>query len=298
MGQPTEDNIYGYDASQAAAIVFSVLNSILLFYHSYLCFYRPCRSRYKHRYTIPLFVACVLATAGYSIRVVSVDQPDDVSLYATSSSYVVISPIFVCATLYWQLKYLILLLLPKGPHQRLFGINPLWVGRIFITSDILSFLTQGSGSGIASSGNWEGNQKDIGEGVLIGGLTLQLLTFTVYLIFMFKLVHRVHALPETSFPADVRKVLTGVWIAATFVQIRTVFRLVEFAWGIEGYLFSNEWCLYVFESVPMFVALLALAWFHPVKHLQAKRYFEEEEGIGGGAQEKGRRGGSPGEEVV
>lgn len=45
--------------------------------------------------------------------------------------------------------------------------------------------------------------------------------------------------------------------------------------GIEGYLLQHEWCLYVLESVPMFVALSALAWFHPVKHLRAKRYFDE-----------------------
>ena len=205
----------------------------------------------------------------------------------------------MCASLYWLMKYLILLLLPQGPHQRFFGINPLWLGRIFISSDITSFLTQGAGSGIASSGNWEGNTKDIGVNVLLTGLALQLATFTFYIVFMWRLVCRVRAVPEASFPEGARKVLTGVWIAAACVQVsnflsgggekiiqltwkqiqaRTIFRMVEFALGIDGYPFRHEWCLYVFESVPMFVALSALAWWHPVKHLQTKRFFEEKPG--------------------
>jgi hypothetical protein len=241
MALPTEDNIYGYNASLPAAILYSVLNSVLLFAHSYLSLWHPCRNpsiRHKHRYTIPLFVASIFATAGYSIRCSSVQNSSSIGLYAASSSYVVLSPIFVCATLYWQLKYNILLLLPPGPQQRIFGLNPLWLGRIFITSDVLSFLTQGAGSGIASSGNWEGSQKDIGEGVLIGGLTLQLLTFSTYLVFLFRMVHRVHTSPGLSFPYGMRQVLTGVFIASAFVQVRTTPTLspsIAFAW--PGHLF-------------------------------------------------------------
>jgi RTA1 like protein len=44
--------------------------------------------------------------------------------------------------------------------------------------------------------------------------------------------------------------------------------MIEFALGVDGYLFSNEWCLFVFEAVPMWVAIGLLAWFHPVKWLQ------------------------------
>ena len=222
MGLPTAENIYGYDASLAAAIVFSVLNSILLGNHGYLSIWRCCRYRtirYKHRYTVFLFVAALFATVGYTTRCSSIQDPSSISLYATSGSYIVLSPIFVCATLYWQLKHMILLLLPPGPQQRIFGLNPLWLGRIFITSDILSFLTQGAGSGIASSGNWEGNEKDIGEGVLIGGLSLQMFTFSTYLVFLFRVVNRVHASPELSFPQGVRQVLTGTFIAAAMVQV-------------------------------------------------------------------------------
>jgi hypothetical protein len=35
----------------------------------------------------------------------------------------------------------------------------------------------------------------------------------------------------------------------------------------------------------MFIALAALAWWHPLKYLQSKRYFEDREGVV--ASEKG-----------
>jgi hypothetical protein len=55
--------------------------------------------------------------------------------------------------------------------------------------------------------------------------------------------------------------------------------MVEFALGIDGYPFSNEWMLYIFDGVPMIIALTALGWFHPVTHLQGKQYFEEQEAL-------------------
>lgn len=227
MGLPTEDNIYGYSASKPAAIVFTVLNSALLTYHGYLSLWLPCRWSktrliQRHRYTICLWVACCFSTAGYSIRQASISNSSDVALYATQSSYVVISPIFVCASLYWQLKYLVLLLLPReSGQQRLYGINPLWLGRIFISSDVTSFLTQGAGSGVASSGNWEGNTSEIGLNIILAGLALQLATFTFYMIFLGTMVFRARKFGGLSGPGSrgVRKVLIGVWAAAVFGQV-------------------------------------------------------------------------------
>ena len=64
-----------------------------------------------------------------------------------------------------------------------------------------------------------------------------------------------------------KSLLVGVAIAIVSVEIRSVFRVVEFALGVDGYPFTNEWPLYVLEAVPMLVAIAALAWWHPVRLL-------------------------------
>ncbi|KIW23461.1 uncharacterized protein PV07_11655 [Cladophialophora immunda] len=269
-------NLYFYSPSTAAAVIFSVLYFLLTLWHGYTNFIATRRATYKHKYTIPLFVACVISTAGWSIRIASIHNLASIPLYAVSASYIVISPIFVCATLYLLLTRLIRTTLPAADHndnnnqQVFFRIPPRWLGRIFITSDIFSFLTQCSGSGIASSGNWEGDLKTVGTNVLLVGLSLQLATFSVFLVVLGKYVKRVSRDKDAGLNPRVRKVVWAVWIAGFWVQVRSVYRVVEFGMGIDGYPFTHEWCLYVLEAVPMFIALTVLALYHPVKFMQQK----------------------------
>ncbi|KIX03102.1 uncharacterized protein Z518_06652 [Rhinocladiella mackenziei CBS 650.93] len=264
-------HLYFYSPSTAAAVVFSVLYLLLTVWHAYINFIHARHQAIKHKYTIPLFVAALISTAGWSVRIASINNDSSIPLYAVSASYIVISPIFVCATLYLLLTRLIRASLPETNGQQIFfRISPRWLGRVFITSDIFSFLTQCSGSGIASSGNWEGDLKDVGTNVLLVGLALQLATFSVFLVVMARFVGRIRASKDAGFNPCVKKVILGAWIASLFVQIRSIYRVIEFALGIDGYPFNHEWCLYVLEAGPMFVALAVLAWYHPVKWMQQK----------------------------
>ncbi|KIY03515.1 uncharacterized protein Z520_00206 [Fonsecaea multimorphosa CBS 102226] len=272
-------NLYFYTPSTAAAVIFSVLYFLLTLWHGYINFIATRRLAYKHKYTIPLFVACVISTAGWSIRNASIHNLSSIPLYAVSASYIVISPIFVCASLYLLLTRLIRTNLTADKQQVLFHIPPRWLSRVFITSDVFSFLTQCSGSGIASSGNWEGDLKTVGTNVLLVGLSLQLATFTVFLVVLGKFVTRARvssscrakdagAADAGGLDPSVRKVVWAVWIAGFWVQVRSIYRVVEFGMGIDGYPFTHEWCLYVLEAVPMFIALTVLACYHPVKYMQ------------------------------
>jgi hypothetical protein len=51
-------------------------------------------------------------------------------------------------------------------------------------------------------------------------------------------------------------------------QIRSIYRVTEFALGIEGYPFQHEWPLYALEATPMLIAIAILAIFHPVNLVQ------------------------------
>lgn len=215
-----ELDLYFYKPSTALASVFAALYLFLTLYHFYLCFVYARTQSIKHKYTIPLFVAALISTAGWGVRIASIHQKDSIPLYAVSASYVVISPIFVCATLYLLLTRLIRTTLPEGPAQVFFRISSRWLGRIFITSDVFSFLTQCSGSGIASSGNWEGDLKEVGTNVLLVGLALQLATFSVFLFVLATFVRRVNKSSDSGFNPRVKKVILGVWIAGAFVQVR------------------------------------------------------------------------------
>ncbi|RMZ84027.1 hypothetical protein DV737_g1303, partial [Chaetothyriales sp. CBS 132003] len=184
VAESDNDSIYFYNPSLAAAAIFTSLYFVLVIIHLYFSLIYPGVKKppYKHRYTINLFIATVISTFGYVVHIASVNDTSNVGLYATSATLIVVSPIFVCASLYLLLKHFIRFYIKSLAEQKavLFGIDPKWLGRIFITSDVFSFLMQGSGSGIAASRDWEGSNKDAGVNVLIAGLAMQLATITLF----------------------------------------------------------------------------------------------------------------------
>lgn len=139
----------------------------MVVYHFYLSVLVPRKQPIKHRYTIPPLIAAVLSVA----RVQCADRLHQQPLFHTILCHELL--------LYRHLSHLRLrnALFASGPSRSalppcrttaksFFRIPPQWLGRIFVTSDVLSFMTQDAGSGIAASGNWERDQKDIGTNVL------------------------------------------------------------------------------------------------------------------------------------
>lgn len=112
--------------------------------------------------------------------------------YAVSNSFIVLAPLFVGAGCYLLISRLCLRVLPSRIAY-IYRIPVARLTRIFIICDIISFLIQVSGSGIASSNNWEGDIVHIGTNVLIVGLATQVVTF----IFFVAIVIRFHRLART-----------------------------------------------------------------------------------------------------
>jgi hypothetical protein len=137
-----------------------------------------------------------------------------------SSSLIVIAPLFIAAVNYLLIGRIILAVLPSG-HETVFRLRPTSITKIFISIDIFSFLIQASGSGIAASGNWEGNTKDIGVNVLLGGLGLQLLTIVTFLFIVASVIRRSHGegLIKRNAPEGWQKVLRAVLISAVLILV-------------------------------------------------------------------------------
>lgn len=218
----SDDSIYFYNPSLAASILFTVIYFLPFLYHLYMTVLAPRAGKYNRVGNfIPILIGALLEVAGYATRSASVQQPSDVSLYAISSTLIVIAPVFVCASLYVLTRRLIQSGSSSGskPGYIFRGCVPVaWLPSIFITLDVISFLTQGSGSGIASAGNWAGKEKDTGVGVLIGGLVLQLVTFTGFLVIVVSF-HVGMKMQGRHIEEGVKKILQGIYIAGFFIMV-------------------------------------------------------------------------------
>ncbi|KAL5350220.1 hypothetical protein ACLOAV_005258 [Pseudogymnoascus australis] len=255
------ESIWTYDPNYPVSIVFAVFYAIPLFVQGYQTFIR-----YRSYYFWVVFVGALLEVGGYAARTVAIKHLDQIPPYAVQSSLVIIAPIFIGAGDYLLVSRLCLAVLPSH-LTRIYGLSTRKLTRIFISCDIISLLIQVSGSGIASSGNWEGSNATLGENVLIAGLATQLAAFT----FFVGVLRRFHQLANTEGRADAprgwRKVLLAVYVSSGLIIIRCIYRLIEFALGIDGYPFEHEWMFYVFDSLPMLVAIIMFCIYHPAKYL-------------------------------
>lgn len=221
MGQ----SIYFYDPSLAASIIFTILYLLAFIYHLHMSVIAPCTGKFSRTgYFVPVMIGAAIEVGAYAIRAGSVKKPDNIALYATSATLIVIAPVLVCASLYILIGRLIRST-GKLPLLLFGKVSPAWIPRIFVASDILSFLTQASGSGIASSNNWEGTQKNTGVGVLIGGLALQLVTFALFLLIVIWFDMKSKPSPQgDSMERGVRLVLNGIYVAGFFIMVSGFYR--------------------------------------------------------------------------
>lgn len=219
-----DDSVYFYHPSLAASILFTIVYFFPFAYHFHMSIIAPFLGKYNHAgHFIPFLVGCFLEVAGYAVRSASVKDPESIPLYAVSSTLIVIAPIFVCASLYMLMDRLIWTGADAQNSQKpvtlfFITIRRRWLPRIFVTLDIISCLTQASGSGIASAGDWEGSEKDTGTGVLIGGLGLQVAAFTAFLLIV-GAFHLKSKREGRNIDHGVDKLLTGIYISGFFILV-------------------------------------------------------------------------------
>ncbi|KAL4987773.1 RTA1 like protein-domain-containing protein [Aspergillus falconensis] len=292
-------SIFFYNPSLAASVLFSILYMIPLVYHTYISYiaHKKTSGKYfRYSYSAPIIIAAVIEINGYAERAASTQSTQDIGLFASSQTMIVLAPVLVCASLYVLLGRIIRSTCTlegqardwdargrgtgigtrreeaageaeKRPDVKVGGIVRVsYLPKIFITLDVAAMLTQGGGSAIAASGEWKGTMKDIGTGVLIGGLALQVATFAVFL----SVVVAFHQEILRHGEEGMKMVLQGVYIAGLFIMIRSIFRLIEFALGTESYVMTHEWPLYVLEAVPMLIAFMVLGWYHPSRWISVE----------------------------
>lgn len=118
----------------------------------------------------------------------------------------------------------------------------------------------------------------IGQWVIVGGLCVQLVFFGAFLvsalIFHSKVVRRPTAESEQKmhlgsfWPCDWRGVLFACYVASVLILIRSVYRLVEFIQGQQGYVITHEVFLYVFDATMMYFVMVLMNFRHPSHVLQ------------------------------
>jgi TRAP-type C4-dicarboxylate transport system permease small subunit len=105
-----------------------------------------------------------------------------------------------------------------------------------------------------------------GKHIIVSGLVIQILFFTFFIVtgthFNWKL--KKYPIPRAhSLDIPWRKHLNVLYMTSCLIMIRSMFRLIEYIQGNNGYLLHHELYLYIFNSLLMFLTMVIFNVVHP-----------------------------------
>ena len=123
-------------------------------------------------------------------------------------------------------------------HYSIIRIN--WVTKLFVGGDILCFLIQAAGGGILT-GSDSKTSADLGKGVILVGLCLQMVIFGFFMFVAAVWQRRTRGAKDSrimSFNWPIYVYM--LYIVSILITIRNLFRVIEYAMGCK---FISPSCL-------------------------------------------------------
>ncbi|EED22449.1 conserved hypothetical protein [Talaromyces stipitatus ATCC 10500] len=235
---------YHYYPSLAGATVMAVVFGLMTAWQLFLI------AKHRTWYFIPLVIGGIFEIVGYAARGVSNTQAPNPTLapYVIQTLLLLVAPALFAATIYMILGRVIL----SVDGESLSLIKKKWLTKIFVTSDVISFIVQLGGGGLMASS--DASQAQMGSHIVLAGLLLQIIIFGFFVVVALVFHLRMCATPtyqahNPSLPW--KKSLYVLYITCTFIMIRSIVRVAEFVEGFEGTIILHEVYLYVFDAVPM-----------------------------------------------
>lgn len=248
--------IYGYTPSLALAVIGAVSFALLTGIH----LGQTLRS--KSWYFCILVLGAAMEIVGYIFRALSSQKdPYNIIYFVVQYFFIVCAPVFLSAAIYVVLSRFI-----QMAGRSFAPLPPRVIITVFVILDVVTTGIQVAGAALIGSA--ESNHKDAStpNNILLSGLAIQVFSFAVFFALLCTTVIRVvhHKDPEAwakSRPAIC--VLGALVVSSLLVELRTIFRLIETAQGVFGYLSSHETYFGCLEYLPIILSVATWNVCHP-----------------------------------
>ncbi|KAJ6120884.1 hypothetical protein N7523_005164 [Penicillium sp. IBT 18751x] len=258
------DNLYGYKPSIAAGVIFIILFALTTAYHILQL------TKAKCWYFIPFVIGGIFQIIGYICKCLGHDNLASVTIYALQSVLILLAPPLYAASVYMVLGRLVTYL--QAENSSLVPVK--WMTKLFVAGDIFSFMLQSAGGGLMAGSS--SSMRTTGSNVVIGGLVVQLLFFGFFVVVAAVFHLRITKYPTTKSTNERQMtrgqgwqqrswvtVLMALYVVSALILIRSIFRLIEYKYGFDGYLMTHEVFGYIFDALLMFVAMVVMNVYHP-----------------------------------
>lgn len=225
-----------------------------------------CCWRWGAKWMLAMIIGSYAMALGFGIRFGLHSDPQSLGIYIGQYLFVVLSP---CAFI--AANYVLLGRLARHLDCVPFLIVPAHLlTRIFVTSDVITFLIQASGGGVSAAAN-DPHTNLIGSRIFLTGLAIQLASFFTFSVIYIVFLHRVRTNSPGVWTMDSHKgwindwrTLAGVLVLSCIgILVRSVFRVVEASEGYSGHLTTTESFFYALDTLPLILAVAIYTPFWP-----------------------------------
>jgi len=137
-------------------------------------------------------------------------------------------------------------------------VRPTRITCLFVIGDLISFILQGAGGSMEASD--DANMTTANHIILLG-LGIQLIFFFFFIFLTFVFHSRTRDWDVKANEGDWKRLLHVLEASSVLIFIRSIYRIIQFAQGFDGYLISHEVFLYLFDSLLMLILLFSFV--HP-----------------------------------
>jgi len=222
--------------------------------------------RWGAKFMLPMTIGGLTYCVGLSLRFGLHYHPDSgQGLYIPEYLFVVLSPCAFIAAVYILLGRLARHL-EAGHHL---WVAPHKITKIFITSDILTFLVQAAGGATSTSINEKA--RNTGRRIFLVGLILQLISFFFFTSLLLVWAFKVHRFERATWTRDAgkpwyndwRALLASLAISCFGILVRSFYRCIEISEGFTGFLATTEVFFYTLDALPLLFAIGVYVPFWP-----------------------------------
>ncbi|KAJ7495222.1 RTA1 like protein-domain-containing protein [Mycena latifolia] len=236
----------------------------------------------RHLFMLTLTIGMTVMSIGFGIRLIYARTASSLGIYVVMNMCILLSPCAFLAT-----DYMLLVRLAdtfdEQLRRRCLPISTTHIVKLFVGSDITTFILQGCGGGLTAIG---GSIANVGAKISMFGLSLQLLSFAIFTALLLNFGWRLY----TEFPEawhspsrnrplrflswdpvdDWRVLYFTVCVTCIGILIRSVFRIIEFAGGYTGFVATHETYFYVFDALPLWISMTLYCFVWPPRFLDVK----------------------------
>ncbi|KAK7012233.1 RTA1 like protein-domain-containing protein [Favolaschia claudopus] len=238
----------------------------------------------RPRYMLSLPIGMLALTIGFILRLQYIAKPSNVGSFIQMDL-----PCLFLATDYMLLSRLAATFDEKVANECLL-IRRSRIVKIFVWSDVSTFLLQASGGGLSSQ--TDRNIANLGNKLTMVGLVLQAVSFLLFSVSLIIFGMRLR-FPEawSSVNAQPFKLISRqqiddwrilyylMCVTCIGISIRSIFRIAEFAGGFDGYIAVHEGYFYIFDALPLWISMSLFCLVWPVRVLNTKHTSEDHEFI-------------------